>query len=52
MEDAVEKAYRSAVSGQTVLLSPACTSWDMYPNYGSRGEHFCEIVKGIIERDS
>ncbi len=51
MEDAVEKAYRSALPGETVLLSPACTSWDMYPNYGLRGDHFCEIVKRIIERD-
>ena len=52
MEDAVEKAYSAAVHGDTVLLSPACTSWDMYPNYGARGDHFCELVKRIIERDS
>lgn len=52
MEEAVEEAYSAAVPGDTVLLSPACTSWDMYPNYGARGEHFCELVKGIIERDS
>ena len=52
MEEAVEKAYRNAVSGDTVLLSPACTSWDMYPNYGARGDHFCELVKRIMERDS
>ncbi len=36
MEEAVEKAYSNAVPGDTVLLSPACTSWDMYPNYGAR----------------
>lgn len=52
MEEAVEEAYRNAAPGDTVLLSPACTSWDMYPNYGARGDHFCELVKGIIERDS
>ncbi|MDD4160053.1 MAG: UDP-N-acetylmuramoyl-L-alanine--D-glutamate ligase [Synergistaceae bacterium] len=52
MEEAVERAYRDAAYGDTVLLSPACTSWDMYPNYGARGDHFCAIVKGIIERDS
>jgi len=52
MEEAVEKAYMNAMTGDTVLLSPACTSWDMYPNYGARGDHFCELVKGIIERDS
>lgn len=52
MEEAVEYAADNAVPGDTVLLSPACTSWDMYPNYGARGDHFCKIVKGIIERDS
>ena len=52
MEEAVETASRIAAPGETVLLSPACTSWDMYPNYGARGDHFCRIVKGIIERDS
>lgn len=52
MAEAVEAAYGKAVAGDTVLLSPACTSWDMYPNYGARGDHFCEIVKGIIERES
>lgn len=52
MEEAVERAYRNAVTGDTVLLSPACTSWDMYPDYMARGEHFCKIVKGIMERDS
>lgn len=50
MEDAVEAAYRQASSGDTVLLSPACTSWDMYPDYGARGDHFSRIVKEIIER--
>ena len=49
MEEAVEAASRIAAPGDTVLLSPACTSWDMYPNYGARGDHFCSIVKGIIE---
>ena len=52
MTEAVERAFRISSPGDMVLLSPACTSWDMYPNYGARGDHFCEIVKRIIERDS
>lgn len=52
MKEAVEAAYAIAVSGDTVLLSPACTSWDMYPNYGARGDHFCKIAREIAERDS
>lgn len=52
MEEAVNEAYRLAEPGDTVLLSPACTSWDMYPNYNERGDHFCRIAKEIIERES
>lgn len=51
MKDAVEKAYESANDGETVLLSPACTSWDMYPNFETRGIDFCNIVKEIIKRE-
>jgi UDP-N-acetylmuramoylalanine--D-glutamate ligase len=51
MEEAVKTAYSKACEGDTVLLSPACTSWDMYPNYGARGDHFCDIAKGIIEKE-
>jgi UDP-N-acetylmuramoylalanine--D-glutamate ligase len=35
-----------------VLLSPACTSWDMYKNYHERGEDFKRIVKTIVEANS
>lgn len=52
MEEAVERAYSQAEPGDTVLLSPATTSWDMYPNYGVRGDHFCRLAKEIIERES
>ena len=46
MDEAVETAYLNASEGDTVLLSPACTSWDMYPNYKARGEHFKRAVLG------
>ena len=48
MEEAVREAHAMAKPGDTVLLSPACTSWDMYPSYNVRGEHFCTIVKDLI----
>lgn len=48
MEEAVRKAWELAKEGDTILLSPACTSWDMYPSYNVRGEHFCKIVNEII----
>jgi UDP-N-acetylmuramoylalanine--D-glutamate ligase len=47
MEDAVKKAYSIAQSGDTVLLSPASASFDMYANFVERGNHFKEIVKSL-----
>ena len=48
MKEAVALAYSHAKSGETVLLSPACTSWDMYPSYKARGEDFAQCVKDLI----
>ncbi|MBQ7558808.1 MAG: UDP-N-acetylmuramoyl-L-alanine--D-glutamate ligase [Synergistaceae bacterium] len=45
MEEAVDICESLAKPGMVVLLSPACTSWDMYKSYKARGEHFCRIVK-------
>ncbi|EFC92147.1 UDP-N-acetylmuramoylalanine/D-glutamate ligase [Dethiosulfovibrio peptidovorans DSM 11002] len=47
MEEAVVKASRRAKRGDTVLLSPACTSWDMYGSYRERGDHFSGLAKAI-----
>ena len=47
MEAAVAQARKLARPEMVVLLSPACTSWDMYENYKKRGEHFCAIVKNM-----
>jgi UDP-N-acetylmuramoylalanine--D-glutamate ligase len=44
MEDAVAFSYKVARKEMVVLLSPSCTSWDMYRNYKERGEHFKKIV--------
>jgi len=44
-EDAVQKAIAEAEPGDVVLLSPACTSWDMFTSYEERGELFKELVR-------
>jgi len=45
MEDAVFTACDSAKPGDIVLLSPACSSFDMYDDYTHRGKVYCEAVE-------
>jgi len=45
MEEAVSKAYRSAEANDVILLAPACSSFDMFSDYGHRGRAFREEVK-------
>lgn len=47
MDECVRKAHELAVEGDSVLLSPACASWDMYKNFEQRGDHFKECVKRL-----
>ncbi|HXH22017.1 MAG TPA: UDP-N-acetylmuramoyl-L-alanine--D-glutamate ligase [Dehalococcoidia bacterium] len=47
LPEAVEAARRYARAGDVVLLSPACTSFDAYPNFERRGEHFRELVGAL-----
>ena len=47
MEDAVKKAYRFGSKGDTILLSPACASFDMFKNYEERGWRFKRAVREL-----
>lgn len=47
MEDAVKMAQRLSEKGDTVLLSPACASFDLFENYEDRGNQFKQAVKHL-----
>jgi UDP-N-acetylmuramoylalanine--D-glutamate ligase len=47
MEEAVNKAYFLATNGDTVLLSPACASFDLFENYEDRGWQFKQAVRKL-----
>ena len=47
LDRAVAKAAKNAVSGDTVLLSPACASFDQYSDFEKRGEHFRALVEAL-----
>ena len=47
LEEAVAKARELAVNGDVITLSPACASFDMYPNFEARGNHYKNIVKEL-----
>tara|TARA_R110002049_G_scaffold235399_2_gene408664 strand:- start:3786 stop:5120 length:1335 start_codon:yes stop_codon:yes gene_type:complete len=47
MEEAVKVAYKIAERGDTVLLSPACASFDLFKNYEDRGNQFKAAIKKL-----
>jgi UDP-N-acetylmuramoylalanine--D-glutamate ligase len=49
MRDAVRRAHAAALPGETVLLSPACASFDMFRNFEDRGDVFRAEVEALRE---
>jgi UDP-N-acetylmuramoylalanine--D-glutamate ligase len=47
MDDAVQQAAAFAEADDTVLLAPACASFDQFDNYAARGEAFCRAVEAL-----
>jgi len=47
MSEAVKVAYKIAERGDTVLLSPACASFDLFVNYEDRGHQFKDAIKNL-----
>ena len=51
MEEAIAHAREMAQPGDTVLLSPACASFDLFTSYIHRGDCFREVVQGLIQAE-
>lgn len=47
LKQATEFAYNNSLSGDTILLSPACASWDQYKNFEERGNKFKEYINNL-----
>jgi UDP-N-acetylmuramoylalanine--D-glutamate ligase len=50
MEEAVTSAADLAAPGDAVILSPGCASFDWYPSYVARGDHFTALVKIRLQK--
>ena len=51
LAEAVQRAAAVAAPGDTVVLSPGCTSFDQYPDFAARGEHFRRVARDLeVER--
>jgi UDP-N-acetylmuramoylalanine--D-glutamate ligase len=48
LEEVVRRAAELARPGDAVLLSPACSSYDMFRNYEERGSRFRELVHEVV----
>ena len=49
LEEATNIAYNISNDGDTILLSPACASWDQFEDFEKRGEKFKEVINNIYE---
>lgn len=50
LDKAVTEAFNNASDGDIILLSPACASFDQYPNFEKRGEHFIALIEDLKQR--
>jgi UDP-N-acetylmuramoylalanine--D-glutamate ligase len=48
IEIAVREAFAAAHGGDTVLLAPACASWDQFQSYAERGDRFAAAARSLL----
>jgi UDP-N-acetylmuramoylalanine--D-glutamate ligase len=51
IEEAVAIAFEVATSGSTVMLAPACASWDMFRDYAERGDRFAAAARSLPRKE-
>jgi UDP-N-acetylmuramoylalanine--D-glutamate ligase len=51
LQEAVEEGFRRAAPGDTVLLAPGCSSFDMFTDYAARGRAFKDEVRALAARE-
>jgi UDP-N-acetylmuramoylalanine--D-glutamate ligase len=47
LKEATDMAYKNAIKGDIILLSPACASWDQFKDYEERGRLFKEYINNL-----
>ena len=52
IEEATRLAFAMASAGGTVLLAPACASWDMFRDYAERGDRFAAAARALEKEDA
>jgi UDP-N-acetylmuramoylalanine--D-glutamate ligase len=52
IEEATRLAFAMASAGGTVLLAPACASWDMFRDYAERGDRFAAAARALEKQDA
>ena len=48
LDNVVQRAFKDAEPGDTILFAPGCASFDQFENFEKRGEKFCELVHFFI----